>query len=112
MSNIVTDETKQKIFEKDRMKLREQLSYRQQELGLRGMQPLKHQNELQQLEDIKHNASKIEDTMEEAKQRRQQSQRQKRREQRIARMKAAPQIYFRRKKEMQKKAFEARKIVL
>jgi len=34
------------------------------------MQPLKHQNELQQLEDIKHNASKIEDTMEEAKQRR------------------------------------------
>jgi len=34
------------------------------------MQPLKHQNELQQLEDIKHNTSKIEDTMEEAKQRR------------------------------------------
>lgn len=112
MVGIITDSTKGRILDNDKQKLREQLSYRQSELGLRGMKPMRNQNELQQLEDIQNNQNKIRQQMQQATERSKKTRQKKRKQQQAQRMKKAPQIYMRKKKMMQKMAFQKRKISL
>ena len=97
MVGIITDSTKEKILDNDKQKLREQLAYRQGELGLRGMKPMRNQNQLQQLEDIQNNQNKIRQQMEQANERSKKIRQKKRKQQQAQRMKKAPQIYMRKK---------------
>lgn len=60
---IITSKTRSKIQRNDRGKLREELRHRHWEMGLQGMEPLKGQNEIQQLKDIENNKNKIVEQM-------------------------------------------------
>lgn len=70
MAHIKTDNEKEKIFRNDKNKIKEELEYKQKELGLRGMIPKNNQDLYQQLEDIKNEKNHIKEQMTQAKEER------------------------------------------
>lgn len=110
MAYIKSDTEKDKILRNDKSKLREEISIRQKELGLRGMVPRNNQNEYKQLEDIKSESSHIKETMKQAKE-----ERLKRaEEERKAKRKSADELlkmYLAKCEQKDKSNYEQRKIV-
>lgn len=110
MIGIVTDETKKKILENDKNKLQEEIRERQKQLGLQGMVGLKNQDELQQIEDLEKNASKIQESMEQRNEQRALINKRKKEEERMRRHKEAPERYKKMMQERARMEFEKRRI--
>ena len=107
---LSTGDTAKKVMEHEPEKLVEELKARQKELGLANMVPTRHQNVLQQLDDIKNEKNNILDQMQKAKE-----ERIKRTaEERQAKEKTVNEklkMFFAQKERKAKQAYDSRRLV-
>ena len=113
MAYISGDSEKKRIAEREKHKLQQEIQERCRDMGIRGMNPLKRQSEYQQIEDMQKEENHIKEDMARTREQRIARTARKRKEQRERRPSNwGIERYLKIKQEREKRAYEARKIVL
>lgn len=112
--NIITDSRKDKQFNdpRDRAKLQEEHRARLKEIGIEGLSGLKGQDFKKQFKDVKDNLHEFEDKMGAKQEYDNKINKQKRLERLAEKSRHASDAYMKHKEEMERRAYEARKITL